>query len=49
MEQDTRTPTEIMDATYRRKAPKFPEHLQKTDSDNILLYMTQRMPMKVGT
>ena len=24
------------------KAPKFPEHLRKSDSDNILLYMTQK-------
>ena len=49
MEQDKRTPTEWMNDTYKCKAPKFPDHLQRSDSDNILLYMTQRIPMKVGT
>ena len=47
MDKETPTPTEKMNATYRVKAPKFPEHLRKSDSDNILLYMMQRIPMKV--
>ena len=49
MEQDKRSATQWMNDTYKCKAPKFPENLRRSDSDNILLYMMQRIPMKVGT
>ena len=47
MDQEPCTLTEKMNDTYRVKAPKFPEDLRRSDSDNILLYMMQRIPMKV--
>ena len=49
MSEEKLTPTQIMDSTYKRKAPKFPEVLSRCDSNNILAYMTQRLPMKVRT
>ena len=49
MEQDKCSPAERLNDTYKSKAPKFPEDLRRSDSDNILLYMMQRIPMKVGT
>ena len=49
MSGTNKTPTEIMNSTYKLKAPKFPERLNRRDTDNILFYMTQRLPMKVCT
>ena len=49
MSDNIRTPTEIMNTTYKAKAPKFPENLNRRDTDNILFYMTQCLPMKVCT
>ena len=49
MSEEKLTPTQIMDSTYKRKAPKFPEVLSRRDTNNILAYVTQRLPMKVGT
>ena len=49
MSEKKLTPTQIMDSTYKRKAPKFPEVLSRRDSNNILEYMTQWLPMKVRT
>ena len=49
MEETKPTPTEIMNSTYKTKAPKFPEHISKHSTNNILFYMTQRLPMKVCT
>ena len=43
------TPTELMNKSYKARAKKFPEDLDNEKTDNILLYMTQRMPMKVCT
>ena len=44
-----KNPTEIMNSTYKLKAPKLPERLNRRDTDNILFYMTQHLPMKVCT
>ena len=49
MSGTNKTPTEIMNSTYKLKAPKFPERLNRRDTDNILFYMTQCLPMKVCT
>ena len=47
MSHNIKTPTEIMNSTYKAKAPKFLENLSRQDADNILFYMTQRLPMMV--
>ena len=49
MEENKPMPTEIMNSTYKTKAPKFPEHISKHSMNNILFYMTQRLLMKVCT
>ena len=49
MEENKPTPTEIMNSTFKTKAPKFPEHISKHSTNNILFYMTQRLPRKVCT
>ena len=49
MDEQKQTPTEIMNSTYKSKLPKFPEDIRKHAMNNILFYMTQRLPMKVCT
>ena len=49
MSGKNKTPTEIMNSTYKLKAPKFPERLNRCDTDNILFCMTQHLPVKVCT
>ena len=48
-DKKTLTPSEQMDATYKRKVPKLPDYVNRKDSNNILAYVTQCLPMKAST
>ena len=48
MPSETLSPSEAMNATYKSKVAKFPEKLNRVQTNNLVAFMTQRLPMKAS-
>ena len=48
MMAERNTDWEVINDHYKKRCPLIPEKLVDKDSNNILAFMTQRLPMKVS-
>ena len=49
MSSKTLSPSDEMNAQYKKKVPRFPEDVRRVKTNNLLAYSAQHLPMKAST